>query len=80
MRMQYASMVAKGSTGDPTVLPAHEVLEMATIRGAKALGLDKDIGSLKVRPRFKTIQYSLQNTNKKNSKSPKSHSNVIAFP
>lgn len=46
--MQYASMIAKGSTGDPTVLPAHEVLEMATIRGARALGLDKETESLRV--------------------------------
>ncbi|CAE7889282.1 5-methylthioadenosine/S-adenosylhomocysteine deaminase [Symbiodinium microadriaticum] len=46
--MQYASMVAKGFTGDPTVLSAREVLEMATLRGARALGLEAETGSIKV--------------------------------
>ena len=45
--MQYASMIAKGVTGDPTVLPAREVLEMATLRGARALGLESETGSIK---------------------------------
>jgi len=31
---------------DPKALTAEEVIEMATIRGAKALGLDKEIGSI----------------------------------
>jgi 5-methylthioadenosine/S-adenosylhomocysteine deaminase len=31
---------------DPTVINAREALEMATIRGARAIHLDKDIGSL----------------------------------
>jgi 5-methylthioadenosine/S-adenosylhomocysteine deaminase len=31
---------------DPEVLPARQALEMATIVGARALGLDKEIGSL----------------------------------
>lgn len=46
--MQYASMVAKGFTGDPTVLSAREVLEMATLHGARALGLEAETGSIKV--------------------------------
>ena len=46
-RMQYASMIAKGVTGDPTVLSAREVLEMATLRGARALGLEAETGSIK---------------------------------
>src|SRR5215207_3493525 len=33
---------------DPTWLPPGRVLEMCTIDGAKALGMDKDIGSLEV--------------------------------
>jgi 5-methylthioadenosine/S-adenosylhomocysteine deaminase len=44
--MRLAALLAKGATGDPTVLPAYTVLEMATIRGARALGLDHLIGSL----------------------------------
>ncbi len=44
--MRLAALLAKGAAGDPTVLPAHTVLEMATMRGARALGLDDRIGSL----------------------------------
>lgn len=44
--MRLASLLAKGATGDPTALPAHTVLEMATLNGARALGLDRRIGSL----------------------------------
>jgi 5-methylthioadenosine/S-adenosylhomocysteine deaminase len=31
---------------DPTVLPAPQVLEMATLGGARALGMSREIGSL----------------------------------
>ena len=44
--MRLAALLAKGSTGDPTQLPAHEVLRMATLNGAKALGLDRLTGSI----------------------------------
>src|SRR6185436_1552095 len=43
--MRLAALLAKGA-GDATVLPAHEVLAMATLHGARALGLEKRIGSL----------------------------------
>jgi cytosine/adenosine deaminase-related metal-dependent hydrolase len=33
---------------DPSVLPAGKVLEMVTIDAAKALGMEKDIGSIEV--------------------------------
>lgn len=43
-----AALLAKGISGDPTALKAEEALAMATINGAKALKLEKDIGSLEV--------------------------------
>jgi 5-methylthioadenosine/S-adenosylhomocysteine deaminase len=44
--MRLASLLAKGSTGDASVLSAREALHMATLSGAQALGLDTEIGSL----------------------------------
>jgi 5-methylthioadenosine/S-adenosylhomocysteine deaminase len=44
--MRLAALLAKGSSGDPTALPAHAVLQMATLDAARALGLDQRIGSL----------------------------------
>lgn len=46
--MRLAALLAKGSTGDASVVPACKALEMATINGAKALGLDDKIGSLEI--------------------------------
>ena len=45
---RLASLIAKGVTGDAAALPAANVLRMATLGGAAALGLDHDIGSLEV--------------------------------
>ncbi len=44
--MQLASLLHKGVFGDPTVLPARAMIEMATIGGASVLGLDAEIGTL----------------------------------
>lgn len=44
--MRLAALLAKGAEADPTVLPAQTVLEMATVRAARALGLDDRIGTL----------------------------------
>ena len=43
---QITALLHKGATGDPTVLPAREIVEMATIGGARVLGLDDRIGTL----------------------------------
>lgn len=44
--MRLAALLAKGINNDARVLPAHQVLQMATLNGARALGLDGEIGSL----------------------------------
>ncbi len=44
--MRTAALLAKGTSGKSSVLPAHQALEMATINGAKALGIDHITGSL----------------------------------
>jgi 5-methylthioadenosine/S-adenosylhomocysteine deaminase len=45
--MRLAALLAKGISGDATALPAHAVLEMATLAPARALGLEQRVGSLK---------------------------------
>ncbi len=44
--MRMASLLAKVGSGDPAVLPAQQALEMATLGGARALGLERIVGSL----------------------------------
>ena len=46
--INLAAIVNKGVNNEPTCIPAMTALEMATKNGAKALGLDKEIGSLEV--------------------------------
>ncbi|MFO1227455.1 TRZ/ATZ family hydrolase [Roseateles sp.] len=46
--IRSAALLAKGATGDPEVVTARTALEMATIRAAKAMGREADLGSLEV--------------------------------
>lgn len=43
-----ATLLAKAVSGSATALDAHRALRMATLNGARALGLDEQIGSLEV--------------------------------
>ncbi len=44
--MKTAALLAKLASSDPTAAKAQYILDIATINGAKALGLEKEIGSL----------------------------------
>ena len=44
--MRQAGFLAKHASGDPTALPAQAALDLATIGGARALGMETEIGSL----------------------------------
>ena len=44
--MRLASLLAKVSSGDAAAFPVAQALAAATIGGARALGMDRDIGSL----------------------------------
>lgn len=46
--MRSAALLAKAVAGDASALPAYQALELATINGARALGMDADIGSIEV--------------------------------
>jgi len=46
--MKFATLLQKTLYMDPRVLPAKRVLEMATMDGARALGIDEAAGSLEI--------------------------------
>ncbi|MEW6457942.1 MAG: amidohydrolase [Bacillota bacterium] len=53
--MRTAALLQKVAQGDPTVLPAGLVLEMATAGGARVLGLEDRIGTLEVGKRADVV-------------------------
>ena len=46
--VRLAALLPKGIHQDPTVMPARQAFAMATIQGARALGMEDKIGSLEV--------------------------------
>ncbi len=61
--MNLAADLQKVATGDPRSLPAAQAVDMATILGAKAIGLDRQIGSLEPGKRadFITLRLDVPN-------------------
>lgn len=63
LEMNLAAKLQKVASMDPTVLPAEQVMQMATLGGARVLGLDKEIGSLEEGKRADLITVSLAHPN-----------------
>jgi 5-methylthioadenosine/S-adenosylhomocysteine deaminase len=71
--MRVAALLAKHESADPSTLSARTVLEMATIRGARALGMEGRIGSLEPRKRADLITVSVSGARQTPMYDPISH-------
>ena len=71
--MRFAALLHKVKTGDPRVIPAKTALEMATIEGARALGLDRLIGSIEVGKRADLVVVSMASARQTPVYDPVSH-------
>jgi 5-methylthioadenosine/S-adenosylhomocysteine deaminase len=60
--MAYTALLQKGDNEDATLLPAYDVIKMATINGAKALRIDNETGSIEVGKQADLIIIDLQDT------------------
>lgn len=58
--VRLTALIHKGTTLDPTAVPAKTVLRMATLGGAEALGLADKIGAIKVGLQADLIQVQLK--------------------
>jgi len=71
--MRAASFLQKVATSDPTAVSAGAAVQMATMGGARALGMDKQIGSLEPGKRADVIIVSMSATRQTPMYDPLSH-------
>jgi 5-methylthioadenosine/S-adenosylhomocysteine deaminase len=71
--MRQAAFLHKLQAMDPQALPATVALEMATIRAAKAVGMDREIGSLETGKRADIITVSMKGARQTPMYNPISH-------
>jgi len=71
--MRQAAFLHKLLSGDPTSIPAGVALEMATIDGARALGMEQQIGSLEPGKRADLLVVSMASARQTPMYDPVSH-------
>jgi 5-methylthioadenosine/S-adenosylhomocysteine deaminase len=71
--MRQAAFLHKLKTGDPRAVPAQVALQMATIEGARALGMERQIGSLEPGKRADLIAVSMSAARQTPMYDPVSH-------
>ena len=71
--MRMASLLAKVATHDAAALPASTALRMATLAGAIALGLDREIGSLAIGKQADVVAVDLSSVDELPMYDPISH-------
>ena len=71
--MRQASFLAKLTTRDPTAVKAQDALDMATLGGARVLGMEKQIGSLETGKRADLITVSMRSARQTPMYDPVSH-------
>jgi 5-methylthioadenosine/S-adenosylhomocysteine deaminase len=71
--MRFASFLQKSATHDPQAVNARTALEMATIAGARALGMERSIGSLERGKRADLIVVNMSSARQTPMYDPISH-------
>jgi len=68
--MEYTSRILRALERDPSVVSSKDIMKMATINSAKALKLDKEIGSIEEGKRADAVFINMNTKNLESTKDP----------